>query len=367
MIISIVLGLLAAPPLESPSGPPMVRQAGDSPPHIWIAGEAPKLTVILVVEKASEEARQLEATALAGLVNFPGSNLEIHTVDGAARRLAELGKQSSGVRGPLRAFPGVNCPDLVPEKVTEETHGVFAKSFTQHIDVFGVAMYGTKSVPEEKLIHAAAVLAQWLDDDADGLPDAPEVVKALAVRHAFMGMTRTERELERHRPFEAPQTAGYHFGQFLSADETAPRGQFDASLEECLHLVQKGWELAWPATFGPWKGTALSECLDRARGGFFVDIPDETPEGAWYHYDDRTCEYDCMAVEYCYFALTTLLGGQVGRGEEVHQEWQCTTPDEVRAKDPWIVKLLTSPDYRLPRTLPDGRYLPALAIGNKQR
>jgi hypothetical protein len=39
----------------------------------------------------------------------------------------------------------------------------------------------------------------------------------------------------------------------------------------------------------------------------------------------------------------------------------------VRAKDPWIVKLLTSPDHRLPRALPDGRYLPALAIGKKQR
>ena len=29
-----------------------------------------------------------------------------------------------------------------------------------------------------------------------------------------------------------------------------------------------------------------------------------------YHYDDETCDYPCLFVEYTYWAFTTLLGGQ---------------------------------------------------------
>lgn len=340
---------------------------GATPPpaqvaQIWIAGESPQFIVILVVGDDSKDAKQLETVSRQGLKAFPGSLLEIHTPKGSVRRINELAKGKGGVRGPLRAFPGVNCPDLVPRPLDPKIHGPFAKSFHRHIDVFGIGVYATKSVPSEKFVHAAAVLAQWLDDDGDGIADSEEVVHALSVRHAFLGMTRNEREQERRNPFEAPHLAGFRVGQNLFAEETAPPGRFDASLEECLHLVQRGWELAWPETFGTWKGTPLADCLDRARGGFFVEIPRRTPEGAWYHYDDKTCEYDCMAVEYCYFALTTLLGGQLGRSDEISQEWECTTPEEVRARDPWIVKLLTSADHRLPRVLPDGQYLPALAL-----
>ncbi len=366
MLIGILLGLLTFFPSSHADSALTRPGPGDLVPRIWIAGEAPRLTVILVVGNDSKEASQLEATARLGLKAYPGSTLEIHTTEGGSLRINELTQQKGGVRGPLRAFPGVNCPDLVPYKVTEEEHGPFAGSFTQHIDVFGIGVFGTKSVPQDKLVHAAAILAQWLDDDGDGLPDAPEVAHALAVRRAFMGMTRTERERDRRNPFEAAHRAGFHLGQDLYASETNPKGEFDAALEECLHLVQMGWAFAWPETYGPWKGTSLSDCLDRARGGFFTEIPDEVPEGAWYHYDDKTCEYDCMAVEYCYFALTTLLGGQLGRAEEIGDEWECTTPEEVRLRDPWIVKLLTSKERRLPRVLPDGQYLPALALGAKR-
>ena len=32
------------------------------------------------------------------------------------------------------------------------------------------------------------------------------------------------------------------------------------------------------------------------------------PDGAWYTYDDQTCEYECMAIEYIYWGVATYLG-----------------------------------------------------------
>ena len=98
--------------------------------------------------------------------------------------------------------------------------------------------------------------------------------------------------------------------------------------------------------------------MDLARGGRFRSIPREVPEGAWYHYDDRTCDYECMAAEYFYWTLTSWLGGQSypGRAEEIANEWECPTPELLERRDPSVHRLLTDPAFALPRVLPDGIY-----------
>jgi hypothetical protein len=98
--------------------------------------------------------------------------------------------------------------------------------------------------------------------------------------------------------------------------------------------------------------------MDLARGGRFRRVPRRYPEAAWYHYDDRTCDYECMAAEYLYWALTSHLGGQAfpGRAEEIAHEWECPTPELLATRDPGVVRLLTDPTLSLPRVLPDGTY-----------
>ena len=134
--------------------------------------------------------------------------------------------------------------------------------------------------------------------------------------------------------------------------------RFDASLEEVWHIVGRGWEITYPEVFGTEPGTALTDAMDKARGGRFLNIPDRYPDEAWYHYDDWTCEYECMAGEYFYWCLTSLLGGQdyPGRAEEIANEWELPTPESFAAGDPATFALLTDPRYRLPTRLPDGVY-----------
>ena len=54
----------------------------------------------------------------------------------------------------------------------------------------------TAGVPAPKLLHAANVLAQWLDNDEDGVPDCPAVLERLVADDASMIMTATPEEME---------------------------------------------------------------------------------------------------------------------------------------------------------------------------
>ncbi|MFL2647245.1 MAG: hypothetical protein ACJ0KD_07305, partial [Dehalococcoidia bacterium] len=47
------------------------------------------------------------------------------------------------------------------------------------IDVFGVVVIATNSAPLPYVVHTAGVLAQFLDNDEDGVPDEPNVLDKL--------------------------------------------------------------------------------------------------------------------------------------------------------------------------------------------
>ena len=96
--------------------------------------------------------------------------------------------------------------------------------------------------------------------------------------------------------------------------------------------------------------------MDIARGGKFNTIPDSYPENSWYTYDDETCKYNCMAAEYIYWAMTSILGAQENRLLEISQEWDLNKKILVQNIDTTIYLLLTDPKYKFPTVLPDGKY-----------
>jgi hypothetical protein len=159
-------------------------------------------------------------------------------------------------------------PDFKITPVPGGKHKPFQKVFSQHINVFGVRVFGTTQTPAAKLRHIAIVLAEYLDNDEDGKPDNPAVVTELVKRNAFMAVAENERAMDR-LDGEAFERAGFHAGQGQFATETLPGGgRFDATLEEVLHLItHEGYANAYPKIFGERPGTVLAQCLDRARGG----------------------------------------------------------------------------------------------------
>lgn len=113
---------------------------------------------------------------------------------------------------------------------------------------------------------------------------------------------------------------------------TTPGEPFDAALEEVLHFITNGYAAIFPKAFGAAKpgDSKLTAAMDKARGGAFTTIPKPYPANAWYTYDDATCTYSCMAVEYFYWVHTTILGAQQQRLDTIGREWRPNTLEKLK-------------------------------------
>ncbi|MEC9091383.1 MAG: hypothetical protein VX438_01670 [Planctomycetota bacterium] len=266
--------------------------------------------------------------------------------------------------------PVFKVPEIKIGPIGPRAPAGFERVFAKEVTIFGVKIYATNKTPNSKVKHAAHILAQYLDNDADGKPDNPQVVQCMNDRSAALVMFATERSAEKrerslHRLIPE-QVWDRMILQSLYGEETIPGGaavgRFDASLEEVLHLItHAGYAFAYPKVFGEKPGTELANAMDKARGGRFFRVPRVYPRQAWYTYDDRSCDYECQATEYFYWGLTSLLGAQdyQGRFQEIRHEWRLNTPEKIKQGDQNLYRLLTHPDYRLPTRLPDGNYRPS--------
>lgn len=237
-------------------------------------------------------------------------------------------------------------------------------AFPHTTSVFGIEVRGTVNTSSQSLLHAARVMAHYLDSDEDGIPDNKEVVAKLVEKSATLVIGATADDID--------NVANEHFTeaalkaatlQDLYVSEMYPNGaetgKFDATLEEVLHLItSEGYADVYPEIFAGKFDSAVADAMDIARGGRYESIPDSYPESAWYTYDDESCDYRCMVDEYTYWSLTSILGAQSfdGRLAEIQDEWTLNTKVKVEQQDPSIFSILTNGSYTLPTVLPDGEY-----------
>ena len=254
-----------------------------------------------------------------------------------------------------------SCVDKIPALTYESEDGgdaALEQAFSKKTSVFGIPIYGTEQTPDEAMLHAANVMAQYLDNDEDGQPDNALVVEHMLEQGATLIMTKDEAEIE--TLFEKiPESEAL---QDLYASEVVIAGAdggFDATIEEVLHLITHiGYAGVYPEVFSETIGSDIANAMDIARGGQFETIPTSYPDTAWYTYDDESCDYSCMVTEYVYWSLTSILGAQAGdeRLAQINNEWQLNTLEKVQSKDLTVHALLTNAEYGLATSLPDGNY-----------
>ena len=254
----------------------------------------------------------------------------------------------------------------------------------KYADVFGVHFFATEGTPDAQLLHSVNVLAEYLDNNADGVVDNPRVLEYLVSSNASMIMGKDEDGLMDALDalpdrFHDAADDGELIYVTLFAEEVPPNNGPDASLEEILHLItQVGYARAYPGIFGERPGSDIANYMDVARGGHFAerdpsdceDDPNEEwatgqcavppngeyPDGAWYTYTDTTCSYDCMVTEYTYWALTSMLGAQSSRCNDIADEWALCTEEDVESRDRAVYDLLGDPEFALSTTIPVGDY-----------
>ena len=236
-------------------------------------------------------------------------------------------------------------------------------TFTKSVEIFGIKILATKNTGDAKIIHAAKILAQYLDNDENGEVDNKLVVDKMTSVGATLVMFKDEDESEKfiyeYEGEDLDHAQGLYDDETITTfNKNNSNSRFDASLEEVLHLItHEGYSKVY-SELAEEKGSAIANAMDKARGGYFLSPPSKYPAGAWYSYDDETCTYDCMITEYFYWSLTSVLGAQAypGRFDEIGHEWKLNTLEKVKSTDTDIYSILSNEKFSFPSILPDNIY-----------
>ena len=238
--------------------------------------------------------------------------------------------------------------------------------FSKYVNVLDcIDIYAESNISDEKVLHVASVAAELLDNNEDGIIDDPLIESSLIEFNTVMPVFQSENGNAIDTFFDNLDdgcTGAVLFRNEIDPNQPGHWGD-DATVEEVLHTINAcGHVEVYPSLYALEPNSSyLSDAMDIARGGQFMTIPDPYPEEAWYHYDDWTCDYGCMAMEYLYWCIVTnmdiLSDSQTCAG--IANEWEPCTPELFESTDTLMFNLITDPVNMLPQLAPDGNYCPS--------
>jgi len=244
-------------------------------------------------------------------------------------------------------------------------NGIAFSGFTKYVDVLGCFFIVAEStIPDAKVLHAAAVAAELLDNNEDGIVDDPLIESQLQNEQAFMPIFSSEGSNAENLLFNNYNGNGASAVLYKNEMDPSQTGHWgdDATVEEVIHTINHvGHTNIYPNAFSMQANSSLmSDAMDVARGGQFMTIPNPYPASAWYHYDDWTCDYECMMIEYIYWAIVSYMGilddAQTAQG--IANEWEPYNATLLQSTDILMYALITDTQYKLPLLAPDGNYCP---------
>ncbi|MGY8987896.1 MAG: hypothetical protein ACKVG7_05000 [Flavobacteriales bacterium] len=253
------------------------------------------------------------------------------------------------------------CFTIDPNPIND----VAFSGFTKYVDVLGCFFVVAEStISDEKVLHAAAVAAELLDNNEDGIVDDPLIESQLQNEQAFMPIFSSEGSNAENLLFNNYNGNGASSVLYKNEMNPSQTGHWgsDATVEEVIHTINHvGHTNVYPSAFSMQPNSSLmSDAMDVSRGGQFMTIPNPYPASAWYHYDDWTCDYECMMIEYMYWAIVSYMGilddAQTASG--IANEWEPYNATLLQSMDVLMYDLITDPAYKLPLVAPDGNYCP---------
>jgi hypothetical protein len=254
------------------------------------------------------------------------------------------------------------CFDIEPNPYPNSSAlGCFSK-YINVLDCFDI--YAEQSVSDAKVLHVAAVAAELLDNDENGVVDDINIFNSLQDNHALMPVFSYDGnscmdDFEDH--YNGDGVSAVLYRNEIDPSNPGHWGD-DATVEEVVHTINHvGHVNVYPSYFDITPNSSvMSDAMDIARGGQFLSIPSQYPEEAWYHYDDWTCDYECMAIEYMYWSIVSNMGilddAQTCTG--IDNEWELCTEELFSSTDIMMHELITDPVHKIPQLAPDGNYCP---------
>ncbi len=236
--------------------------------------------------------------------------------------------------------------------------------FKRVVEVMGLHVYGEDGVSDTKLLYAANVWAELLDNDEDGAVDDMQILGRLQSQSALMPIFSSEGSSVEEDFMENYRGEGVSAVLYNGEVDPSQPGHWgaDATIEEIMHTINAvGHVNVYPDAFSLAPNSSrLTDAMDVARGGQFLSVPSSYPDESWYHYDDVTCDYECMAIEYIYWAQVSNMEilNDPETCEGIANEWEPCSRDLLQSMDTLIYALVTDPEFKLPQFAPDGKYSP---------
>lgn len=235
------------------------------------------------------------------------------------------------------------------------------------LTVFGINLIATSEVPDAKLLHAANILAELIDNNEDGKADNQKVLDVLLAGSAYETMYNlaegNQVEIDNDILREVSKVATT-LGAYETRVNYADGVNHDASIEEIFHLItQFGYSTVYPDVFleSNTATSTLAVAMDVARGGRVTVKPDTGwvyPDNAWYFYGDDTADYATMMTEYIYWSVSTNFGMHASEAglQKTSSEWKPNTKAKLQTQDPTIFGLVNDAQYAFPKVMPNADY-----------
>ena len=244
-------------------------------------------------------------------------------------------------------------------------NGLAFSGFTKHVNVLDCfQIYAESSIADSKVLHAAAVAAELLDNNEDGIVDDILLKNELSSKGALIPIFSVDGSSAEgifFNNYNGNGAAAVLYNNEMDPSQTGHWGD-DATVEEVIHVINAvGHTAIYPSAFEIAPNSSLmTAAMDVARGGQYLTIPNPYPNAAWYHYDDNTCDYGCMAIEYMYWSIVSHMGilNDVSTCNGIANEWEPCSPSLFQSTDILMYNLITDPQYLLPQLAPDGNYCP---------
>ena len=114
-------------------------------------------------------------------------------------------------------------------------------NLTKGLTVFGINILATSEVADAKLLHAANITAELIDNNEDGTADNPTVLKALVDNSTFVKMYNLQSgnsvTIDTDVLDDAGVSKNTSLGAYETVDNYADGVSHDASIEEIFHLI----------------------------------------------------------------------------------------------------------------------------------
>ena len=272
----------------------------------------------------------------------------------------------------IQINPSAKTTETLPifEVVSEHPKACINDHFSQFVRVHGMYVVGDEDAPSDYVLHTANILAQYLDNDEDGIPDDQVVTDYLVangvivpvwtkdIRENFWSSARGTWCEDNIRTVASM----YHADSQWAIGGIEKAKIWDSNLEEVWHVVSEAWYRVYPEYFNDKfddpRDSLLTEAVDAARGGYFEEAPKVYPAEAWYRYFD--CPYGCQVHEYFYWITVANIGALDPAITNwcPNEEWSICTKEELRIRDVRAYDLLNNHGFKLPTHIPDGSYSP---------